>query len=423
MNDSHTVSIAQIREFIKVARTIEFQGVSRKEKYQWLEEIIFKFKYFHLKKKEKSVLKTYMAKMTGFSDAQITRLIAKKKKFGIIRVKESVKKRGFERKYTTEDIGLLVETDNAHSRLSGPATKRIFVREYAEFGKDGFKRLRDISIAHIYNLRSTRSYQSLAKFFTKTKPTVVNIGESRKPAPDGNPGYIRVDTVHQGDLDKEKGVYHINLVDEVTQWEIVAAVERISEYYLLPVLEEALRQFPFKILGFHSDNGSEYINKTVAGLLNKLLIKQTKSRSRHCNDNALVESKNSSIIRKHIGYVHIPRCYAAELNQFYREYLNIYLNYHRPCGFATERIDKKGKIKKVYDVYRTPYEAFRSHLNALDFLKEGVSFEILDKISYAKSDNEFAALMQKAKVELFKELTSRNTQFPTTYNSHLGLIA
>ena len=102
--------------------------------------------------------------------------------------------------------------------------------------------------------------------------------------------------MHQGDQDGVKGLYHINAVDCVTQYEAVATCERISEAYLIPVLgKELLASFPFVILGFHVDNGSEYINRHVAELLNKLLIEEfTKSRSRHSNDNALVESKNGA---------------------------------------------------------------------------------------------------------------------------------
>ncbi len=196
--------------------------------------------------------------------------------------------------------------------------------------------------------------------------------------------------------------YHINIVDEVTQWEIVGCVERISEYFLAPLLEYLIEQFPFVILGFHSDNGSEFINKIVAQLLNKLLIQQTKSRARHTNDNALAEGKNGSIIRKHIGYRHIPRRFAPAVNQFYQEHLNIYLNYHRPCGYATIITDKKGKEKKIYNIYQIPYERFKSSPNAKQYLKPGITFEMLDKLAYQKSDNECAALMQKAKDELFK---------------------
>lgn len=400
MNDSRMVSLAQIKEFIKVSRPIEFQGSSRQEKYEWIEDALGRFGYYHLKKRDKSIVKNYLMRMTGFSDAQITRLIAKKKRIGKIQSQTS-KRNKFSRIYTPEDIARIIETDKNHEKLSGPATKKIFEREYSVYGKELFKRLKNISVSHIYNLRNTRQYLSLAKFFTRTEPTKVNIGERRRPDPQGKPGYLRVDTVHQGDLDKEKGVYHINIVDEATQWEIVGCAEKISEAYLLPLLTYLLEQLHFKIYEFHSDNGSEYINHVVAGLLNKLLIKQTKSRARQCNDNALAETKNGSVIRKHMGYSHIKQKYAPAINRFYAEHMNVYLNYHRPCGFATIKIDRRGKEKKVYNLYQTPYEALKSHPKGLEFLKEGVSFEILDKVAKEKSDNEFAAQMQKAKEVLF----------------------
>ena len=151
-------------------------------------------------------------------------------------------------------------------------------------------------MAHIYNLRKSRGYREKRLRYEKTRPVQVAIGERRRPEPNGKPGYLRVDTVHQGDLDGIKGVYHINAVDEITQWQIVGATAQISEQWLIPVLEAMLEQFPFRIRGFHSDNGSEFINHTLAALLNKLLAEQTQSRPRHCNDNGLVESKYAAVI-------------------------------------------------------------------------------------------------------------------------------
>lgn len=409
MNDSRIVSISQIKEFSKVAEGIEFKGAKKKEKYAWIENVLIRFGYFSLKKRDKHIVKGYLMQMTGYSDAQIARLIRKKRRFGRL-FADKTSRHKFPRIYTSEDIGLLIKTDQSHDRLSGPATKRIIERECDVFGKKEYKRLKNISAAHIYNLRGRKQYVSIARFFTKTRPAKINIGERRRPESQGEPGFLRVDCVHQGDLDKVKGVYHINLVDEITQWEIVGSVERISERYLARLLEELISQFPFKIKGFHSDNGSEFINKVVAELLNKLLIEQTKSRSRHCNDNALAESKNGAIIRKHMGYIHIPQRHADSINQFYQEYLNVYLNYHRPCAFATIITDEKGRQKKIYKTYLTPYEKLKSLKDAHRYLKPENTFEMLDKIATAKSDNEFAALMQKAKEELFKNINQSNRQ-------------
>jgi hypothetical protein len=401
MKDSHKMSIAQIRSFLKTSAFVEFKVSSIKEKYTWIENTLNKFRYFKLRKKDKSAVKKYISKMTGLSDSQLTRLIARKKKTGKI-LPLSARRNSFPTKYTPEDIALLIETDNNHERLSGKATKKILFREFEEFGKIEYERLSQISISHIYNLRGKRQYQSSALTYTKTNPTRVNIGERRKPDNNGKPGFIRIDSVHQGDLDKKKGVYHINLVDEVTQWEIVGCIEGIAESFLAPLLENLILQFPFKVVNFHSDNGSEYINHKIAKMLNKMVIDQTKSRARKSNDNALVESKNGSVIRKHMGYIHIPRKYARSINDFYKKYFNVYVNYHRPSGFSTETVDAKGKIKKKYDQYMMPYEKLLSLENPKQYLKEGVTIQVIKSIANEKSDNEYAALMQKEKVKLFK---------------------
>jgi len=273
-------------------------------------------------------------------------------------------------------------------------------------GEARYERLAGISNGHLYNLRGHKTYLAKRGSFDKTRPTKVNIGERRKPAPDGCPGYLRVDSVHQGDRDGIKGVYLINAVDEVTQFQAVFAVEHISEAYLLPVLAAMMDAFPFVIRGFHSDNGSEYINRKVAELLEKLRIEQTKSRSRQTNDNALAESKNASTVRKYLGYSHIPQHYASQVNAFTVEVLSPYLNFHRPCHFPTEYTDKKGRIRKRYRYQdmMTPYEKFKSLPEAESHLKKGTTLKMLDAIAAECSDNDAAQRLNEARAKLFQSI-------------------
>jgi hypothetical protein len=401
MNDEHLNSVADLALFTKGASKVKFENVETiGEKYIWVEATLTRFRYFSIERKAKSEVRKYISMVTEYSPSQLSRLIYKKKKTGRIR-KSDIQKNRFERRYGATDVELLLRTDNAHTRISGPATKEILEREYSVFGKTEYENIKRISSSHIYNLRQTRQYISQALTFEKTNPVDRNIGERRKPCPDGKPGFLRVDSVHQGDKDGEKGVYHINIVDEVTQFEWVGCVETISEFHLKPLLENLLKQIPFKVWNFHSDNGSEYINHVVAEILQYLFIDQTKSRSRHSNDNALAEGKNGSRIRKHMGHWHIPKKFAEDVDRFYQNYFNIYLNFHRPCGFATTITDIRGKEKKKYDIYMTAYEKLKSLRNAEQYLKEGVTFELLDKTAYAFSDNEWAEKMQKAKQKLF----------------------
>ena len=302
----------------------------------------------------------------------------------------------------------MVKTDEYHQTLSGPATKKLFERGHLVFKEKCYERLAFISVSHIYNLRNSKTYLIKRNYFEITKRTSVAIGERKKPNPNGEPGYIRIDTVHQGDLDKKKGVYHINAVDEVTQYEVICSVEAISEQYLIPILEAMLKTFPFKIKGFHSDNGSEYINRRTAELLNKLHIEFTKSRSRHSNDNALAECKNGAIIRKILGYIHIPQKWAEKINEFNQQYLVPYINFHRPCFFAEEKIDEKGKIKKIYPYKKimTPYEKLKSLPNAEQYLQDKINFIDLDKEALQLTDLESAKQMKNQRKILFNKIFS-----------------
>jgi len=405
MNDSNITNLEQVKDFVLGAQAVEFKPLSPKGRYVWIARTLKRFNYYGLSKKDKGVVRGYILKLTGYSRQQLSRLISQYKAFGWIGRKYPARRR-FPKRYTAADLKLLAETDKYHNILSGPATKKLFERAYGIFKDTRYIRLSGISVAHIYNLRKSVDYLKIRRHFTKTKPTAVPVGERRKPQPNGKPGYLRIDTVHQGDQEKKKGVYHINAVDEITQMEVVCSVEKISELFLIPVLEQIIEGFPFVILAIHSDNGSEYINRAVARLLNKLLIELTKSRSRQTNDNALVESKNGSIIRKCLGYVHIEQRWAPEINKFYREYLNPYINYHRPCFFPVTVTDKKGKQRKTYpyDSMMTPYEKLKSLPKAAKYLKPKTSFTQLDKMASSITDLDAAKRMCFERTKLFKEI-------------------
>ncbi len=383
-----------------------FRGLTAQEKYCWVEEVLIRFRYHRLKRGEKGVIRRYVGKVTGYSRSQVSRLIREYQQTGRLK-KRQYRRHRFPTKYTPSEVGLLARTDELHGWLSGPATRRVMKREYEVYGYAEFGNISRISIAHLYNLRRSNTYRGITRRYTKTKPVVSRIGERARPDPKGQPGHIRIDTVHQGDLNGQKGVYHINAVDEVTQWETVASVERISEAYLVPVLETMLLQFPFITRGFHSDNGSEFVNRTVARLLNKMLIRFTKSRPRHTNDNGLGESKNGSVVRKQLGYAYIPQRCAELINEFDRDFFNPYINFHRPCFFPVTVIDPKGKVKKTYpyEEVMTPYEKLKSLPQAQSYLRPGVTFEELETIANQMSDNQFAERMVKARSNLFQQIS------------------
>jgi transposase InsO family protein/predicted DNA-binding transcriptional regulator AlpA len=408
MDDSQATSLEQIRALVAANRVVRFTGQRRQEVYDWVERTLVRHEYAGLRRSDKGVLRQYLAQMTGLSRAQVTRLISEYQETGRV-IAAPYQRTRFPSTYTAADVDLLAYVDRAHGNLSGPATRRILEREYTDYGQAAYRRLAGISVAHLYRLRNTEAYRKRNTSYQPTRPTPIPIGERRKPQPQGKPGYLRLDTVHQGDQDGNKGLYHIYAVDQVTQWEIVAATPQISELWLLPVLEAMLQQFPFVIRGFHSDNGSEFINYTVARLLDKLLIEQTCSRVHHSGDNGLVESNNGAIIRKHIGFGYIAAQHAEAMDQFYREHLNPYVNFHRPCAVPTVLTQPNGKRRCVYQRWATPFELFREAPQCDSFLCRGVTLAELERFAQQQSDTEAALAMQRTKRKLFADIKPRQT--------------
>ena len=406
-------SIDQVREFVLGTEPALFLVTDRKEASKWMADTLRTFRYVKASREHKGLLRLYLAKVTGLSRAQIACCIRQYQEEGTVEDRRKQSANLFRVRYTEEDVRLLAELDSIHENLSGPATKKLCERMYHVFGDHRYERLSTISNGHLYNLRKEAAYVQVRQIFQKTRSTKTQIGVRRKPYPQGAPGYLRVDSVHQGDLDGIKGIYIINAVDEVTQMQCIVAVERISEMFLVPALNQMMESFPFVIRNFHSDCGSEYINRKVSEMLEKLRIEQTKSRARHCNDNALVESKNASTVRKYLGYAHIPAPLADLVSEFTRGILTPYINYHRPCFFAHEEEDAKGKIRKKYryEDMMTPYEKFRSLPQNESYLRPGLTLEQLDAIASAQSDNEAGMKLQKARQKLFQTI-NKKTQRP-----------
>lgn len=400
-DDSLLQTIGNLKMFIEGTLPITFRPLRREERAQWIRSTLIRFKYVALKRAEKQIVQRYITKVSDLSHAQLARHIAAYRDAKPIRTRY-VRHR-FPIWYTVTDAELLAATDNSHGRLNGKAMQEICSAQYAA-GDHRFIRLARISPAQVYRLRHHRRYREEALTIEKTKPRQIPIGERRKPEPSGEPGFLRVDTVHQGDFGKEKGVYHINLVDEVTQWEVIVAVEQISEECVEPALAAAFGLFPFRIRNFHSDNGSEYINDVVHQFLVRWKTKQTKGRPRHSNDNGLAETKNGAIIRKHMGYRHIPQPYASRINVFYREHLIPYLNFHRPSAFPDVTVLPNGRKIVKYKEYKTPLNKFLSLENPQQHLRSGITLDDLRREASAKLPNQAAEDMQEAKRKLFSIL-------------------
>lgn len=406
LNTDPLQTLDDVRAFLEGSLAVSFSAPSGPAQRDWIARTLHRFGFRTLGRADRGLLLAFLRKVTGVSRAQMTRLVAQWRQSGALPDRRGPPAASFTRRYTDADIAALVALDRLHGQLSGPATRKLAERAFHRFGEARYERLASISVAHLYNLRRSAGYKRQRGRIEPTRSVQVPIGLRRRPQPNGQPGFLRVDSVHQGDFDGVKGIYLINLVDAVTQYEAVFAVSRISELFLIPILETALATFPFTIRGFHTDNGSEYINRRVAALLDKLNVEFTKCRARRSNDNALVESKNASVIRKHLGYSHIPSRFADLVNTFTTTVLTPYLNFHRPCFFPQVIVDDKGRQRRRYphSAINTPYEKLKTLPNAAGHLKPGVTFERLDELAYAMTDSQAAERLNQRREALFNKI-------------------
>jgi len=131
----------------------------------------------------------------------------------------------------------------------------------------------------------------------------------------------------------------------------------------------------------------------------------TRTSAHQSNDNALAEIKNASVVRKHMGYSHIPKKYAKPINVFYEGVPNSWLTLHHPCLFATDVVSQTGKVKKVYKNKdaKTPLERLvQLNEKGLVTFKAGITLQDLLAQAMRQTDLQAAQEMQKAKADLFE---------------------
>ncbi len=140
---------------------------------------------------------------------QITRLVARWEENRLAAVPLAKRYRApvapFARKYTGADIELLVEMDRANEDVCGPAVVHLLRRAWRVYGDPRYERLAGLSVSHLYNLRKSAGYQARRVSFTKTRPVCNPIGVRKAPRPHGRAGWVRIDSVHQGDSTVSRG--------------------------------------------------------------------------------------------------------------------------------------------------------------------------------------------------------------------------
>ena len=174
------------------------------------------------------------------------------------------------------------------------------------------------------------------------------------------PGYLESDTVaHCGTSIAGSFVYTVNTVDIATGWTEQRALWGKGYQGMYYALKSIERFLPFAILGFDCDNGTEFLNWHIYKHFTnrRSPVQFTRSRPYRKNDNAHIEEKNWSIIRQYLGYNRFEQVELVdELNQIYTSEWRLFMNFFRPSSKLQKKVRINGKVKKVYDKPKTPYQ-------------------------------------------------------------------
>ena len=172
------------------------------------------------------------------------------------------------------------------------------------------------------------------------------------------PGFLEIDLVeHCGPSASGQFVYSLNATDVRTGWTQTRAVLGKGEAGVCAALEEIRRELPFALEGIDSDNGSEFINNHLLRWSRRHGVKFTRSRAYKKNDNAHIEQKNWTHVRKIFGwdrYDTAEQC--AAMNLVYRGDLFHMMNLFQPCVKLVEKIRVGNRVRRIYDTPKTPLD-------------------------------------------------------------------
>jgi len=249
MKNLDKLSLSEMEQLLSGSRKITFQIEDTEEKYKLIAAVLKTPRYAKLDKQNKGIVRRFLQAVTTTSRAQLTRLIARWMENRQILRRPAVRPE-FTVRYTPEDIALLAATDAAHEDLSGPALCHILRREFEVFGNQQYQRLAGISVSHLYNLRSSPAYPSQQGPHRRA-PQIRSQGQA---------GISPSRHCASGPQGRRRG----DLLYQLRRYGHTVAEHRMCSHDQRTAHDASagtiLHQYPFRILGFHSDNGSEFLN-------------------------------------------------------------------------------------------------------------------------------------------------------------------
>ena len=172
------------------------------------------------------------------------------------------------------------------------------------------------------------------------------------------PGFTEVDLVaHSGDSASGEFAHSLNVTDIHTTWTETCALLGKSEAAVVKAFDEMAATLPFRFLGIDSDNGSEFLNWHLGRWCARRQVQFTRGRPYKKDDNAHIEQKNWTHVRKLLGWDRYDTTQAVEaINDLYRNELRLWVNLYLPSVKLVRKVRVGSKLHRVYDAAQTPFQ-------------------------------------------------------------------
>lgn len=258
-------SLEQVRDVVSGLVALKLPPRQDDElRYRWIDTALQGMQYRELARSERGLVLNYLQRLTGYSRAQVNRLVARWMSGQALAKQHGRPEHAFERRYQAADIALLAEADGALGRLPGAATVSVLRRQRDQFGDGRLASLASISVSQLYLLRRSPEYLAAAvPSDDLVPPHHLPVGVRRTPQPDLAPGHLRVESVDEGDV---PGSWQVCVVDVATRWRVRVDWPSSADDVCMrkPALARLMRQLPFRPLACAAAEGGDQRCRQVA---------------------------------------------------------------------------------------------------------------------------------------------------------------
>lgn len=324
-------------------------------------------RYKEANRKEKSIILNEFCQNCGYHRKHAIRTLNTFKRF----TRPKLKKRGKPSVYDKPSIIKPLKRIWLAANL--PCSKRLkaiiplwlpfYAKEFGSLQQDDVTALQSMSASTIDRILKPARLKHKGRGRSTTKPGTLlkkHIPVKTDQWDETRPGFLEADSVaHCGESMAGMFVFTIDCVDIATTWTEQRAVWGRGETGVLKQIKDIEESLPFPLLGFDSDNGSEFLNHHLLRHFHQRRspVQFTRSRPYHKDDNAHVEQKNWTHVRQWLGYHRIDNPVAVHLmNDLYTKEWNWFHNFFCPSVKLLEKRLVAGKTVKKYDTPMTPYQ-------------------------------------------------------------------